>query len=236
MDIRDRVLREIAYDHGDFSCDHELTTPEFLDRISKREAQELRRLLFETLRNTVFRYGRYTMLGVGTVLYDEIYWSGLRKYLEEHDPTKLDVVGRRGEDIDLVLCPEFGCVLTLEETVHKTMNDLERAGIIYSYSPANNGSNFGTRYLTVPKEHIEQEGQTVIRHKGKEYTNDTIRVSMSRGTRDFHLVFDGTFADQKLKQERLAVWNGQNPSPFAVLFRASERLTTFRDLLDLYCK
>jgi len=75
-------------------------------------------------------------------------------------------------------------------------------------------SPFGANYWTVPKEFIEQEKQTVVRTKGKEYGRPTIHVEIPNGRKIHIYIDDISSAPEKIEREK-----SQNYC-FSVIYRS----------------
>jgi len=194
---------------------NEVQTDEYLRRLSAHERSNLSALFYDL--ETLFRGSAGLMaLAVGTTTYPEQYWTNLRTYLQEKDPSKLGFVERKGEDIDIILCPDTYQEPAQEiflEWLKFTRKDLDKAKINYLFE--NGERDCGTNYLSVPTSYLEQEGQGVIRHKMREYS-DSFRISYPH-SREIHLGFCSMLGELKLKRERI------EDNHFSLLFRHSDR-------------
>lgn len=81
----------------------------YLNRLSLNEQQGLVDILngLSRVSSPYFRKETYlySIFGVGTITYDENYWEELKKYIGPDDANK-QFVENKGEDIDIVICPE----------------------------------------------------------------------------------------------------------------------------------
>jgi hypothetical protein len=195
---------------------NEIPSEEYLRGLTQQDRINLARL-FMSFDRLVRVMPGLTALAVGSSTFNERYWADLQGYLAVNDPTKLDYVCRRGEDIDIILCEDAYRELPpswLTECVDFVKMDLKDAGFDYTYEEIVRES--GTSYLTVPEEYKEQEGQGVIRHKAQQYPADSFKIAFSNG-RSIHLSFERMLAELKLKNERINDYN------FSLLFRGSSK-------------
>jgi len=161
--------------------------------------------ILSRLQKTISAYG---VFAVGTITYPTSYWVGLEKYLMEKDPTKLNYVKRRGQDIDLIITEEIFDGLegdrkdNVVEIMHELLRKATRKGEFF-YDFSEEARENGTQYLTVPEEYIEKEGQSVLRTKPIAWAGPNFRIKI-RGCRWFHVSFDGKNIENKLRKERIA--------------------------------
>lgn len=145
--VQERIRK---YERGDHSCPHELHPVDYMSRLSNQEKSNFYDLFYVALRDNAFRYSDKALLAVGTTTYDDDYWNSLREYFAEHDPTKLPIVERRGEDIDLILLSDNGYYAEMEAHDPKWLKKyLDEAGINYEYTGWRDGNESGTGYLTI---------------------------------------------------------------------------------------
>lgn len=195
--------------------ENEVPVEEYLRRLSKVERQNISHL-FQNF-DTLFRATMSLMaLAVGTTTFSEEYWTGLSKYLQEHDPSKLEYVDRKGEDIDIIICNDNiwePAPKSFLEWIDFTRKDLDRAGIDYIFEDGE--KDCGTSYITVPVNYQVKEGQGVIRDKIRDYS-DSFRI-LYPNSRVIHLSFCDMVGEMKLKLERI------RDNHFSLLFRHSNR-------------
>ncbi|MFA6072799.1 MAG: hypothetical protein WC758_01670 [Candidatus Woesearchaeota archaeon] len=104
LEERKRMQMEnIPIDHSQLSLD------KYLTRLSVFEEQGILKILKGILgvSTPYFRKDIYdvALLGVGTTTYSDEYWVDIEKLLEK-DESKKKYVNNKGEDIDLLFCPE----------------------------------------------------------------------------------------------------------------------------------
>ena len=158
----------------------------------------------------------FAALAVGTTTFKGNYWSGLRKYLEKNDPKKLSFVQKRGEDIDIMICPDSYRLANCEKWNDWVKLDLEKADLKYNF--IEDRKEDGTGYIYVPEEYKKKYGG-IIRHKRIKYAKDNFIIYNTNG-RDIHLSFSLIPIEFKLKDERIEDFS------FCLLFRHS----SYRDL------
>ena len=107
-DLHFLSLREKDYESGKKIMTDEIDRENHLRHLSKNERSAILYLFKDVLKITRRYYSiGLTALVVGTTTYKGDYWLGLKEYLEQHDKKKLDIVKRREEDIDIILCNDF---------------------------------------------------------------------------------------------------------------------------------
>ncbi|MEK6850380.1 MAG: hypothetical protein AABX85_02295 [Nanoarchaeota archaeon] len=207
MPNKNTQQRQKIYEQGRVIPSYEIKKIKFISSLSKLERNvlgELSKLIFADNLN---RIGSFALFAVGTTTYPQSYWNGLRKYLEEKDPSKLYFVERRGEDIDLQVCSE-DCMLgkiVMEQALLLLPKILKDGKIKFQVEEYK--SHSGTGYIH------SSESRGVIRHKQIEYGSTKFRIE-SQSSRPFHLFFDPLHCvDHKLNIERV------HARPFSLLFR-----------------
>jgi hypothetical protein len=96
-------------DEGGYIKTSQFPLDTYLDRLSGKERQGIVDIT-RGLLNISSRYFRkdfylFSLLAVGTTTYDDAYWLDLEACLKD-DPSKKRIIEKKGEDIDLVFCPE----------------------------------------------------------------------------------------------------------------------------------
>lgn len=216
---KSRFKRQIRQDFDErYKCPHELDKEEYLRRLSTDERRNLNYLLHHVFLDSFYRcVSSVAALAVGTVVYPYSYWREIDQ-IARVDLTKKPFAERRGEDIDIILCPELFPVL-MQEHYKMIGQDLKKAGLPFELEE-DKGEN-GTDYLSVPKKHVKKHGK-IIRNKQMEYGRPRFKINFPKG-RIIHLIADSTLAELKLVYERLGVLAGMNPAPFSVLFRHGDK-------------
>jgi hypothetical protein len=192
------------------------------ERLSEGERDAISKLFLSL--EMVYKANSCLMaLAVGTTTFPDGYWDELEKFLKEKDPSKLEYVKRRGEDIDILLAPDFltNCRFC-EQPGEFLEQDLKNLGINFEFEER--GSESGANYFDVPKELQEKYGR-VIRTKGKDYCLDRYKINL-QNSRQIHLWFD----DMATSENRIAferIWG----YPFSILFRRT-RVGDLRDLAE----
>jgi len=175
----------------------------------------------------------YMLLAVGSTTFPERAWSGLKRFLEVHDKSKLKYWKNHGEDIDLLFVPEDMHISgDKESSAERQYNQIKRIADILTATRINfkirTGREDGKTYLTVPeKERKKHKEQAVLRLNKLRYDGNYLTITLPN-SRPFHLGFDfsNQYGDLRLKNERV------NGYPFSLLFRHN----TYYSLLDLIKK
>ncbi|MBS3154926.1 hypothetical protein J4404_00320 [Candidatus Woesearchaeota archaeon] len=218
-EIEEKTFRSRMYNKGVILQSNEMQRSDYLPKLSSSERHNLVRLMknIRTIQSRKVESINYSLLAVGTTTYPDEYWHNLEKYLEEQKDTKLQKYAQnKGQDIDLIICDEWlydSCrMLEFMNLLEKNQEKFEA-----KFRVETNGTEFGTSYLNVPKEHQKEIGNSVIRVKSKNYCGDSFILNYEN-SRSFHLSFETLYATEvKIRMERT-----DTNIPFSVLLRDSD--------------
>ncbi len=101
--------RRITLEAGGTIDTSQMPLDTYLDRLSSEEREGLVKIIDELLYISTLYFRNdsylYSVFGGGTTTYDDEHWETLKKYIGNDDKNK-HIIENKGEDIDIVICPE----------------------------------------------------------------------------------------------------------------------------------